>query len=143
MADRFNVVAVGIENEGAVVGRMVLRTEPGTTVSPPARRDSSLVEGVHSRAVVASECDMDGGAERTLPDPEIRLIRLSEPHTGDVVLHDQLVAEWRQSLLVEALAPLKVRCGKTNVIQHRSPPTASGTDFRQPEYTHDVLLSNG
>src|SRR5215207_1252969 len=107
---------------------MVLRSKSGLPIIMPAGSDSSLIEGVYGSAVFAGERDVDGSARCTLPDPEIRLSRLSEAHTRDVVLHDQPVAQRRQSFLVEALAPLKVRYGKTNVIQHRSPPTASGTE---------------
>src|SRR5215207_7399295 len=123
---------------------MVLRSNSGLPVIMPARSDSSLIEGVYGSAVFAGERDVDGSARRTLPDPEIWLSRLSEAHTRDVVLHNQPVAQRRQSFLVEALAPLEVRYGKTNVIQHRSPPTASGTEptSGRLSISHDALLPN-
>jgi hypothetical protein len=122
MADRFDVVAVWIKDISAVVGRVILGSKPGLPVIAPAGRDSCLVEGVYGSTVFAGERDVDGRAHFTLPDPEIRLARLSEPYAGDVVLHDQLVAEGGQSFLVEALTPFEVRHRKANVIQHRSPP---------------------
>jgi hypothetical protein len=88
----------------------------------PAGRDGSLVEGVHGSTVFAGERDVDGSAHFTLPDPEIRLSRLSEAHSRDVVLQDQLVAQRRQRFLVEVLTPFEVRHRKANVIKHRSPP---------------------
>jgi hypothetical protein len=122
MADRFDVVAVRIEDEGSIVAWMVLRAKPRTAVVAPTRRHGRLMEGVYGSTVFAGERDVDGSAHFTSPDPEIRLSRLSEAHTGDVVLHDQLVAEWGESFLIEALALFKLRYRKANVIQHRSPP---------------------
>src|SRR5919107_6385684 len=107
---------------------MVLRSKPRLPVIMPAGSDSSLIKGGYASAGFAGERDVDASARCTLPDPEIRLSRLSEAHTRDMVLHDKPVAQRRQSFLVEALAPLKVRYGNTYVIKHRSPPTASGTE---------------
>jgi len=45
MADRFDVVAVWIEDISAVVAWMVLGTKPGTAVVAPTRRQACLVEG--------------------------------------------------------------------------------------------------
>jgi hypothetical protein len=122
MADRFDVVAVWIEDVGPVVGRVVLGAKPGTTVVAPVHRDSPLVEGIHG-----GERDVDGVARHTLSDPEVRVAQLPEPHPGDVVVHDRLVAERGQSFLVEAFAPIGVRHGKTDMIQHCSSPTACET----------------
>src|ERR687890_2298233 len=103
------------------------------------------MEGVHGGTVFAGERDVDRSAHLTLPDPEIRLSRLSEAHTRDVGLHDQPVAQRRQSFLVEALAPLKVRYGNTYVIKHYShlPRLQNRTDTRQAEYPRNVFIHNG
>jgi hypothetical protein len=124
---------------------MVLRSKSGLPVIMPAGSDSSLMEGVYGSAVFAGERDVDGSARCTLPDPEIRLSRLSEAHTRDVVLHDQPVAQRRQSFLVEALALFEVRYGNTYVIKHYShlPRLQDRTDIRQAEYPRNVLLHNG
>jgi hypothetical protein len=124
---------------------MVLRSKSGLPVIMPTGSDSSLIEGVYRSAVFAGERDVDCSARCTLPDPEIRLSRLSEAHTRDVVLHDQLVAQRRQSFLVEALAPLKVRYGNTYVIKHYShlPRLQDRTDIPQAEYLRNTLLCNG
>ena len=71
---------------------------------------------------------MDGVARLALEDPEIRLARAPEPCGSVAGLHDQLVAERGNGLLVEALAPLEVRHWDPYVIQHLSPPTASRTE---------------
>jgi hypothetical protein len=44
MADRFDVVAIRIEDEGPRVGLMVLGAKTGTTVVAPDRRYGCLVE---------------------------------------------------------------------------------------------------
>src|SRR5215208_5383612 len=52
MADRFDVVAMRIEDEGPKVGLMVLGAKTGTTVVAPDRRYGRLVESPHCRTVV-------------------------------------------------------------------------------------------
>src|SRR5215208_162315 len=128
MADRFDVVAVRIQDEGPKVARMVLGAKPGTTVVAPARRDGRLVEGLHCRTVVGDEGHVDGVARLALEDPEVRLARAPEPCGSVAGLHDQLIAERGEGLLVEALAPPEVRHWDPHVIQHPSPPTASRTE---------------
>jgi hypothetical protein len=144
MADRFDVVAVWIEDISAVVGRVVLRSKPRLPVIARASRDSSLMEGVHGSTVFAGERDVDRSAHFTLPDPEIRLSRPSEAQTWDMMFHDQPVAQRGQSFLVEALAPLKVSYGKTNVIQHRrSPPMTYETEPTSvTEWVSSIMLSS-
>src|SRR5829696_7001992 len=111
MADRFDVVAVRIEDEGPVVVRMILGPESGTTVVAPARRDGRLMEGLHCRMVISGEGDVDGVPWLALDDPEVRLARPPESCDSVARLHDQLVAERGEGFLVEALAPLEVRHG--------------------------------
>jgi hypothetical protein len=59
MADRFDVVAVRIEDEGPIVARMVLRAKPGAAVAPTPR-DSRLMEGINGGAVIGSKRDVEG-----------------------------------------------------------------------------------
>jgi len=106
MADRFDVVAVRIENEGPIVARMVLRSKPGSAVVAPTRRYGRLMEGINGSAVIGSKRDMEGLAWLALADPEVRLAPSSEPRSRDAGFHDQLVAQRGEGLLVEALAPL-------------------------------------
>ena len=53
----------------------------------PTRRHGRLMEGVYGSTVFAGERDVDGSAHFTLPDPRIRLSRLSEAHTGKAALN--------------------------------------------------------
>src|SRR5215218_8993469 len=102
MADRFDVVAVRVEDVGLVVARMVLGTKPGTTVVTPARTYGFLVEGVNRCAVVCGERDVEGLACLALAYPEVRLAPPPEPRCRGTWFHDQLVAKRREGLRVEA-----------------------------------------
>jgi hypothetical protein len=79
MADRFDVVAVRIEDECPVVARVVVGTKPGTTVVTPARRHGFFVEGVNGDAVLGSECDVEGLACLALPIQKSGLPRRPNP----------------------------------------------------------------
>ena len=93
MADRFDVVAIRIEDIGRMVARMVLRAKPGTTVVASARCECLLVEGIHAGAVGGGERDVDGLAAITVADPEVRLAPPPEPCRGHTRFHDKLVAQ--------------------------------------------------
>src|SRR5215204_5167663 len=54
MADRFDVVAVRIEDEGPIVARMVLGTKPGTTVVAPAPMAASWKASTVARSSAAN-----------------------------------------------------------------------------------------
>src|SRR4051812_40821760 len=72
--DGFDVVAVGIQDERAVIVRVVVLPYARFAVVGSARGDRSRVERVDRRTVAACECDMGPGADRlTLRDPERRL----------------------------------------------------------------------
>jgi hypothetical protein len=60
MADRFNVVAVRIEDEGPIVARMVLGSKPGSAVVAPTRPHGRLMEGINGEAVIGSKRDVEG-----------------------------------------------------------------------------------
>ena len=60
MADRFNVVAVRIEDEGSIVARMILGAKPRTAVFAPTRRHGRLMEGINCSTVIGSKCDKQG-----------------------------------------------------------------------------------
>src|SRR5689334_18964702 len=64
VTDRFDVVAVGVEHERAVVRRVVVLADPGPTVVVAARLEPGGVEGVDGRAVRAVERDVRAGAVR-------------------------------------------------------------------------------
>ena len=64
MADRFDVVAIRIEDEGPKVDLMVLGAKTGTTVVAPDCRYGRLVESPHCRTVVG-DLTSHGLSDRT------------------------------------------------------------------------------
>src|SRR5215207_3961047 len=144
MADRFDVVAVRIEDEGPIVARMVLRTKPRSAVVAPTRRHGRLMESINGEAVIGSKRDVEGLTWLALADPEVRLAPPPEPCRIDTGFHEQLVAQRGKGFSVEALAPLEIRDGNTYVIQHCShlPRLQDRTDIRRAEYPRNVLLHN-
>jgi hypothetical protein len=54
MADRFDVVAIRIEDKGRIVALMVLRAKPGTTIIPPAASASSWKASTLARSEAAN-----------------------------------------------------------------------------------------
>src|SRR5215211_6055173 len=145
MADRFNVVAVRIEDEGSIVAWMVLRAKPRTAVVAPTRRHGRLMEGINGKAVIGSKRDVEGLTWLALADPEVRLAPPPEPCCRDAGFHDQLVAQRGEGFRVEALAPLKVRYRNAYVIKHYShlPRLQDRTDIRQAEYPRNAFIHNG
>src|SRR5947199_9607175 len=57
VADRFDIVAVGIRHERGVVGGVVVGPEPGPAIVLPARGHGGGVERVHRRPVLRREGD--------------------------------------------------------------------------------------
>jgi hypothetical protein len=91
MADRFDVVAVRIEDEGSIVARMVLGAKPRSSVVALTRRHCRLMEGVNSGAVIGTRGDMKRMPWLALADPEVRLASPPEPRRIDAGFYDQLV----------------------------------------------------
>jgi hypothetical protein len=143
MADRFNVVAVRIEDEGPIVARMIIRSKPGSAVVAPTRRYGRLMEGINGGAVIGSKRDVEGLTWLTLADPEVRLALPSEPRRRDARFHNQLVAQRGEGFRVEALALLEIRYGNTYVIEHCSHllRLQGRTDIRRAEYPRNVETS--
>src|SRR5438046_6528318 len=72
VADRFDIVAVGIRHERGVVGGVVVGPEPGPAIVLPARGHGGGVERVHRRPVLRREGDVRRPAGPALPQPEGR-----------------------------------------------------------------------
>src|SRR5687767_14744524 len=79
MADRLDVMAVGIEHEGRVIIRMVVRPQPRRAVVPAAGRQRRAMERVYGGAILGHDRDMQRLLELALAaDPEIRLAASAE-----------------------------------------------------------------
>ena len=88
VANRFNVVAIGVKHERAVVGRVIHGADTGRTVVRAAGADRGLVESVNLGAAVGCERDMD--ARRGLAgscQSEKRLAVRAEPRDIDIARH--------------------------------------------------------
>ena len=128
MTHRLDVVPVGVEHEGAVVVRVVVRAQTRRTVVLAARRKRGLVERIDGRAVLRGDCDVHGFVQAAFAaDPEVRLAAGAEAEAAGlgVVLvllhfHDQHVAERRQRLLVKCLGTCVVRYREADVVDHVS-----------------------
>ena len=103
VADALDVVAVGVEDVGGVVVRVVLRAEPGRAVVAPARGDRRLVEPVDGLAIVALEGDVRAADGLAAPDPEVEPAVVGEVRERALLLVDDPVPE-RPSTLVERFA---------------------------------------
>src|SRR5688572_15437467 len=74
VAHRLDVVAVGIEDERAVVVRMIMRADPWRAVVPAACRERRAIERINRRAVLGDNGHVHRLVEFACPgDPEIRL----------------------------------------------------------------------
>src|ERR687893_2472397 len=146
MADRFDVVAIRIEDKGRIVALMVLKAKPGTTIFPPARCECLLVEGIHAGAVGGGERDVDGLAAITLADPEVRLAPPPEPCRGHTRFHEKVRSPAGRGPLCRSAC--FVRNPTREYLRDPAlltPPTAPMTELTSvhPSIPCDALPSNG
>ena len=72
-ANRFDIVAVGIEHKSSVIVRVVVWADPGLSVVFAAGRDGFLIKPVDGRPVLCGKGDMRSG---------LRYIAYSDPEAG-------------------------------------------------------------
>src|SRR5262245_57477170 len=132
VADRLDVMAIEVEDEGAVVVRMVLRPQTRRPVVPPAGPERGLVEGAHLGPRLDREGDVHGRSGLTVAaDPELRLAALAETARPDLALgllgaelHHEGDPERRQHLSVEGPGAKVVGDPEAEMIDdHGSPPS--------------------
>ena len=79
MADRFDVVAVGVQHKSAIVVGMILRSRSRRAVVAAARGPRRLVESIDLRPRLGAKSNVYGRHIRlSLPDPEVRFGRNAE-----------------------------------------------------------------
>src|SRR6185437_14817943 len=122
--DRLDAVAVGVEQEAAVVRGAVLRARPRRAVVAVARIDPRLPERIDLSAVASAKPDMEPTAQRVLaigrPDvPVLPLHQLS-------VRMAWLGAQDAQDGAVEPLGGREVGYGDGDVVEHPAEPTVRG-----------------
>src|SRR5215468_11770212 len=129
MTDGFNVVAVGVKHEGAVVVGVIMRAQARRAIVASAGRERRLVERINRCAIVGLDRDMHWLVEGAFAaDPEIRLA-VGAKACGVIAgpsflhhFHDKAVAERRQGLGVESLGARIIGNRKADVVDHQSLP---------------------
>src|SRR5215510_3703396 len=126
VADRLDVVAVGIEHESAVVVGVIVRPQPRRAVVLATGGERRAMEGVDRGAVLGGDGDVEDASQTSFAaDPEIGLAVGPEARRRRLALgmlaadlHDQAVAERRQCFQIERLRALVVGDGKADVVDH-------------------------
>src|SRR2546427_7742285 len=117
----FDIVSVGVENERAVIIRMVVRAQARSAVVLAARGDRRTIERIDVRPRVGAKRDMNRrNIGLALADPEIRLRRHAEA-CELFPFHQHSVSERRERGTIERLAPGDIRYADSGVIDHASP----------------------
>jgi hypothetical protein len=114
-----------------------VRPQARRPVVRPARRDRGLVKGVDGGAVLGAERHVDVRLlRRALIYPEVGLRRHAHPdhhHAArelDRHLHQDLVAERRQRLLVEAPRAHRIADADPRVIDHGATSSTGARDHQ-------------
>ena len=136
VADRLDVVAVRIEDEGGVVVRGVLRAEAGGAVVRSSGGDGRDVERVDRGAVVALERDVRPADRPATPDPEVESVRIRQVRERSRLLVHDAVAERLQRSQVERLRGLEVGDVDGDVRERHS---GSSRSVQSPR----MILDNG
>jgi len=106
-----------IDDERAVVVRMILRSKSRRPVVATTSRNCCIVKRLDHSAIRCRESDMTTRAGFTRPDPEIgSSIRAEAGRFTEV--HQNSVSERRQCGLEKGLALRDVRNRNTDVIEH-------------------------
>src|SRR5690606_38615133 len=130
---------VGIEDEGAIVVLVIVRTQPGGPVVLAACRERRAIEGVDLLPVSCSKRDvlarLGGGA---LAEPEIHVWRdaVTDDHLAPSELqrdrHPLRIAERRERLLVESPADGGTTHVHSGVIDHHRMSALGGPAIQAP-----------
>ena len=134
MADGLDVVAVRVEDEGAVVVRVVDLADTRSAVVGPAGGERGGVEGVNQVASIHAERHVDARlrAAVSLRDPEEGKVVPKPADLGDR-LHDHAQPERLERALVEGPAGLVVGDVQSDVVEsHAHDPSYHGADLRKP-----------
>src|SRR5262249_2649332 len=102
MRDGLDVVTIGVQDEGAVVVVVVLVAKSRLAIVPAACLEGSLIKMVDDFAGARYEGHMRWHDLRLDLEPKVGLAMRAEPASSRKV-HDDLVVERRERLLVEKL----------------------------------------
>ena len=125
MADRFDVVAVRVEDKGAVVVGMTVRPRARRPVFASPGRQGGPVKRVHRGAILGREGDVQGaGQGPAAADPEIRAAPGTIAEMGLTARlfrryrQHQFDPQGRQGGVVKSLGARHVADGQTDMVQH-------------------------
>jgi hypothetical protein len=113
--DRLDTVAVGVEQEGPVVRRAVLRARPRRAGVAIPSVDARLPERVDLRAVAGADADVEGAGHRVLAIGRTDIPVL--PFDQLRIRVAWLGAQGAQNRAVEALGRREVRDGDPDVVE--------------------------
>src|SRR5689334_20852556 len=117
VANRFDVVAVGIEHERAVVVRVIDLAHARRSIVLAARFQSGCIESTHQLTILGDECDVQRSLRfGTRPEPELGALVLTESRPVPDLL-DESNAERRERLRVERFAPLAVAHANADMVE--------------------------
>src|SRR5690606_36781006 len=139
MADRLDVVAVGLEDEGGIVVRVVVGPQARAAVVLADGRKRGGVQGVDLGAGFRLETDVQAAAVVAVADPEERLgvVEAGDSAAVVVVLHHHAQAERGQRGFVEGTRARVVGAGESEMVD-----AAHGVSFGLWQ-TASTLLPSG
>src|SRR5712671_5051756 len=118
-ADRLDVVAVGVEDEGRVVRFTVAGPRPRVSVVLPAGFNGRRIEALDRGPVRRLEGQMERAAGPARAEPELGSAGPAEPRgPGLRVVRLQAMPERLEGCAVEADAPGEIRNRQSDVVEH-------------------------
>src|SRR5688500_15039041 len=131
MANRLDVVSVGIEHEGTVIGGMVVRSDAGCPVIGAAGSEGRRMESIDGRAAIGHEGDMDwrsGGSCRREPKRGLAVpFEAGAPVASGLLLadfHHDRDSERRQCPLIKAQGAAIIAYAEPDMIDDVHRPSA-------------------
>src|SRR6266567_2981435 len=127
MSHRLDQVAVGIDDEGGVVLRVILGPETRLAVVASPGSERRRVEAINRGAEGRAEADVavERGAIGVVRDPKrqgllLERMRLAAAVAGSVLdVEHAAIAKRRQDRIVEGTAPREVANADRDVVDHR------------------------
>src|SRR5215475_4930568 len=129
MADGLDVVAVGVEHEGAVVIGVIVRSQPRRAVVFAAGLERCRIKGINGIAILGREGEVHASFDGlAAADPKLRaslgaksgLVFAARLLGGD--LHQEVIAQRRESHEIEGLRALVVGNWNAHMVKHGIDP---------------------
>ncbi len=125
--DGFYVIPIGVEDECGVVPRVIVRSQPGTSVVDPSGHDGCGVERINRFAVWRGERNMHrSGRQFLFRDPEVLIV---DREAGSQRVFNDRDTEGLQRPLVERATPSEVAYRQPHMIEQARSPTWHGSSI--------------